>query len=386
MADNICPICHAPVGATQRSCANCGVDLALATVTTELAILSGGKGHLQEPPASPEVLVPRLGDHLVERGFLTKESLGQALEFQKANSNNGTSLLIGQALIQLGFIDQHTLDRAIAQQIFRLHSALQKANQVLEERVAARTRDLQTAMNRLAELNQLKANFVANISHELRTPLTHIKGYTEMLRDSSLGPINEEQEIAFKVMDRSIHKLETLIDDLIRFSEDAQQEFKLHLQSMPPRYLVRNAFNLAKQKSGSKDRRLTLAVADGLPNVLCDQEKISWVILHLIENAVKFSPQDGKIHVEAGLEDRHVIITVADTGIGIPDDKIDEIFDPFHQLDTSTTRKYAGTGLGLALVKRILDAHHAAIRVRSAPGKGTAVSFFLPVTDQKTIA
>ena len=155
---------------------------------------------------------------------------------------------------------------------------------------------------------------------------------------------------------------------------------------LPPRNIIQQAFNQARQKSGMQDRKFHLIMEDRLPNVLCDQEKITWVILHLIENAVKFTPDGGMIEVTAMIEDRHIRISISDTGIGIPEDKIDEIFEPFHQLDASTTRKYAGTGLGLALVKRILSAHHAAIKVDSTLGKGTAISFLLPVTGQKTIA
>ncbi len=386
MTENICPICNAPVKLHDRVCGTCGVDLALATITTERAIFDTGVEISPDMVVSPEVLVPRLGDHLVEQGYLTDDQLQAALSFQQEQSKDGNSVLLGKALIHLGYIDQKTLDAAITQQIFHLQDALRKANRDLEARVAERTKDLQLALNRLSELNQLKANFVANISHELRTPLTHIKGYTEMLRDSSLGPITDDQGVAFQVMGRSINRLESLINDLIRFSDSSHTELSIHLQPLPPAYVVKHAYIQAKQKTAHDGIQFELQVADDLPNMLCDQEKISWVILHLIENAVKFTPNGGKITVGAVRINHQICISIEDTGIGIPHDKLEEIFEPFHQLDASTTRQFAGTGLGLALVKRIVTAHQSAVKVESTPGKGSKFSFCLPVTEQKLMA
>ena len=111
----------------------------------------------------------------------------------------------------------------------------------------------------------------------------------------------------------------------------------------------------------------------------CDEEKITWAILQLLENAIKFTPKGGRIMLAAQRDESHVVIAVTDTGIGIPPERLKEIFEPFHQLDSAPTRRYSGTGLGLALLKRILDAHNTQIKVFSEPEKGTRFWFSLPV-------
>ena len=173
---------------------------------------------------TPEVLVPRLGDQLVQMGLLTDAQLKQALDYQRAQAEHGNPRLLGQALIDLHLLDRPTLDRAITEQILRLRSALEDANKNLENRVRQRTAELEGALRKLSELSQMKANFVANVSHELRTPLTHIRGYLELLSTEALGPLNEDQIKALDVSVRSTGRLQTLIDDLIQFSLAARGE------------------------------------------------------------------------------------------------------------------------------------------------------------------
>ena len=377
--DSICPLCNHPVQRDDRICGNCGVDLALAAVLTEQALLDAGP---DSPvlPVTPEVLVPRLGERLVEQGVLSDDDLRRALAFQKEQEKLGEPVLVGQALVRLNMVDPQTLDRAVTHQIFQLQDALRQANRDLESRVQDRTRDLQQALDRLTELNQLKSNFIANITHELRTPLTHIKGYTELLSDGSLGELSEEQSIAFEVMDRSIRSLETLINDLIRFSESARGEISLRQSPFTVRHLFRRALAQAEERFTAAEYSLEVDAPDELPHMLGDFDKISWVVMQLVDNAIKFSEGRGKICLCAAAVDGAVRISVTDSGIGIPDTRLEEIFEPFHQLDTSSTRRYGGTGLGLSLVRRIMQAHKSDISVSSLIGSGSTFSFTLPAT------
>jgi len=126
---------------------------------------------------TPEMLVPRLGEHLVRRGHISEEDLKKTLRYQQEKISRGEKALIGQTLLELGIITKETLDQAVTEQIIQLRSALQATNRNLEQRVQGRTADLQSALEKLSDLSELKANFISTISHELRTPLTHIKGF-----------------------------------------------------------------------------------------------------------------------------------------------------------------------------------------------------------------
>jgi signal transduction histidine kinase len=328
-------------------------------------------------PVTPEILVPRLGESLVNHGLLSEARLRQALALQKARAGEGKPILLGQAIIELGFLDRETLDRAVTEQIILLRQALEDANRNLERRVEERTAELQEALRKLAEMNQLKSNFVANVSHELRTPLTHVKGYIELLFTESLGPINEDQRNALDVSQRATNRLQGLIDDLILFSLASRGELTLRLQAVDIRKIAADLIMRAQGKADDKQTRLSTNFEPDLPLVMADEQKISWVLTQLLDNAIKFTPAGGRITLEVkrDVSPEMLRVSVIDTGIGIPEDQLAEIFEPFHQLDGSSTRRYGGTGLGLSLVKQIIEAHGSIVRVKSEPGSGSTFSF-----------
>ncbi len=371
-----CPSCGLPVDSAARLCEHCGADLAIAAVLAERDILPAyiTKG----VPITPEVLVPRLGEYLVEQGKLAPQDLERALDYQKQKASAGQPILLGQALRELGLIEPEVLDRAITVQILQLQNALNQANRQLEVRVRERTLELERAISRLGELNQLKANFIANISHELRTPMTPIKGYLELLLNGELGELNQMQMEALRVMQRAAGRLEKLIEDLIQFALVSRGQVKLSLGDVDVSELLREVVRQSLTKANAAGIKLVLQVGT-LPLVSCDEEKIIWVVEQLLDNAIKFTPRGGLVKLEARLVENFVKILVTDTGIGIPEDKLEEIFEPFHQLDGSTKRRYSGTGLGLALSQRILLAHGSRIEVRSEVGKGSQFEFLLPL-------
>ncbi len=336
---------------------------------------------------TPEVLVPRLGDQLVQMGLLTETQLKQALEFQRDQASRGKPRLLGQSLIELGLLDRSTLDRAVTEQIVRLRSALEDANRNLEARVQQRTAELEEALRKLSELSQMKANFVANVSHELRTPLTHIRGYLELLQTESLGPLAAEQKNALDVTIRSAGKLQNLIDDLIQFSLAARGEMSLQLKAVDLQLIITSVVNRAQPKAADHNINFLVNLPPGLTPVRADEEKLSWVIAQLLDNAIKFTPAGGKVTLAVNNdENRMVVISVSDTGIGIPDERLKEIFEPFHQLDNSPTRKYGGTGLGMALVRQIVEAHGSIIDIKSVINEGTTISFPLVFARSDEIA
>ncbi|HCB02390.1 MAG TPA: hypothetical protein DEP19_08415 [Anaerolineae bacterium] len=328
------------------------------------------------PKLTPEMLIPRLGEYLVQKGLITDAGLQLALDYQKEKIAKGETYMLGQALTDLKLLSKEALDQAITEQILQLRTALQASNRNLERRVQERTADLNEALQKLSELNQMKANFVSNISHELRTPLTHIKGYVELLISESLGSITEEQKHALAVSQKSTSKLEDMIEDLIMFSLASRGELSMKLSEVDIRRLVSLAVKSATNKAEDRGVKLQAQFTDAIPLVQADPEKIGWVVNQLLDNAIKFTPSGGSVVVSLKEEGANLInVSITDTGIGIPQNRMQEIFEPFHQLDGSSTRHYGGTGLGLALVRQIIEAHGSLLDVKSVEGKGTTFKF-----------
>lgn len=374
----VCSHCGQPVDVQARDCDSCGVNLALAAGYVASA-LNVSLPPLSAVPIAPEILVPRLGEILLERGVLNSDQLQMALDHHKEIISSGRTKLFGQLLLEMGLIDRGILDQVVTEQILKLQQALHLSNQKLEQRVQERTHDLQIALEKLSELNELKTNFISNISHELRTPLTHLKGYLNLLYEQDLGPITSEQLDALEVILRAENRLENLIEDLIQFSLMSKGQLSLEFSLVNLSETISVAVHKFEKIAHTHQVKLEISLAENVPLVRADSSKITWVLVQLLDNALKFTSQGGCVTVFLSNEDGLASIGVIDTGIGIPLEKLQEIFEPFHQLDGSTTRRYGGTGLGLALVKRIVEAHGGFLRVSSEVGKGSRFEFSLPL-------
>jgi len=330
------------------------------------------------PALTPEILVPRIGDYMVEKGVVTVNETNRAEAYRQALKQKGEyPPPIGQVLISMGYITREELDQATAEQILLLRESLQRSNQMLEQRVQERTAELEAALSKLADLNQLKANFIANISHELRTPLTHLKGYLELFLGDAFGILPQDQKDILKIMKQSSDRLGQLIEDLILFSTAERGQINLHLQPVDLYDLITKSKGRYLERAQEKKIDFRVDCHRSVPPVQADPDKISWVIDQLLDNAIKFTNTGGRILLECGPEKGMVYISVTDTGIGIPRERLGELFEPFHQLDGSSTRRYGGTGLGLALVKKIVDAHNSTVTVKSEAGKGSTFEFYL---------
>jgi signal transduction histidine kinase len=378
-----CPQCGRPLPRDARTCPQCGVDLVLFALLAERAYLED-LPRSAPIPSTPEALVPRIGEYLLDQGILSSTDLEKALKRQKEYSEKGQHLLLGQTLVQMGLVDRETLDHAITQQIIELHAALQEANRTLERRVAERTAELRRALERLTDLNQIKANLISNISHELRTPLAHIKGYIELIAESQLGTVTPEQGKALDVIQRAMERLGRLIEDLIEFSTASREGLKLTLEQVSLPELARDVIERSQEKAAKAGVELETQIEADLPPITADPQRLSWILFQLLDNGIKFTPSGGRVSMMARKDGQQAILSFQDTGIGIPEDRIDEIFEPFHQLDGSPTRRYGGTGLGLALVQLILRAHGSRLQVESEEGTGSTFSFPLPIA-HKTV-
>jgi signal transduction histidine kinase len=325
---------------------------------------------------TPEMLVPRLGEYLIQKGLITTQGLERALAHQQEEIAKGNHIMLGEALVGLELIEHAKLDQAVTEQIIQLRSALQAANRTLERRVEERTAELQKALERVSELSQLKANFISNISHELRTPLTHIKGYLELMISESLGAISGEQRHALQVSQQSAGALESLIEDLIMVSLASRGELSTKLEEVDICRITSLAIKSAAEHAAKRGVTLHALIDEDVPHVQADSQKIAWVMNQLIDNGIKFTPEHGRVVAGVKREGQNlVIVSVTDTGIGIPSDRLRDAFEPFHQLDGSSTRHYGGTGLGLSLVREIIEAHGSMIEVQSIEGRGSSFRF-----------
>ncbi len=340
----------------------------------------------QQLSLKPEILVSRLGEYLISREMITPLDLEKALHLQEQIRSEGKPVpLLGQILIQMGSLSKDDLDQAITEQVLALRNALLRSNQQLEARVEERTKELAAAYDQLSELNRLKSNFVANISHELRTPLAHISGYIDLLIAGDLGPLSEGQRLALMTIQKSYNQLEKLIEDLIQFSMAEKGQIDLQLENTDLEPFIKAIIIRMKDEFNAQEQVITQHIQPGLPRVKIDKSKIQWVISHLLENASKFTPKGGHIDIEIRTEGPFVRVAIIDTGIGIPENKTNEIFEPFHQLDADRNRKTSGTGLGLSLVKKIIEAHGSSISVKSKAGKGSEFYFLLPSTSTNNL-
>jgi signal transduction histidine kinase len=242
----------------------------------------------------------------------------------------------------------------------------------------------------LKELDRMKSDLLANVSHELRTPLTAIKGYTDYILERRLGVITEKQEKGLVVVQRNLERLSKTINALLDFSRMDVGRIALNLQPFALAPLLDQIVTGLRSELEKKGLLLTADIERGLPPLIADREKLSAVLENLIINALKFTPEGGRITVcaqRAGSAARpSASIRVSDTGVGIAPEQIAKIFNRFHQVDTSTTRRFGGVGLGLAIVKSILEAHGTTVTVESELGRGTTFAFVLPVLDRSDLA
>lgn len=237
-------------------------------------------------------------------------------------------------------------------------------------------------------VNRLKAEFLANVSHELRTPIHAILGYTELLLDSVYGQITDEQEEAVDFIRESAQNLLSLVNNLLDLSRIESGRADLILQSFDLRDLVSEVIGQFKPVADSKHIALTSVVPIENPAIRTDRGKLKQILINLVGNAIKFTDH-GKVTIaitadaNASSGDNNtsprVSISVQDTGIGIPADKLGRLFEKFYQVDSSAHRSQGGTGLGLYITKQLLDLLSGRVDIQSTPAQGTTVTISLPL-------
>ncbi|MEB3308720.1 MAG: PAS domain-containing protein [Snowella sp.] len=245
---------------------------------------------------------------------------------------------------------------------------------------------LQRTNQQLIRATRLKDEFLANMSHELRTPLNAILGMTEGLKEQVFGELNEKQHKSLNTIENSANHLLSLINDILDVAKIESGQIELESCPVAISSLCASSLAFIKQQAFKKQIQVETQIPDNLPNLILDERRIRQVLINLLTNAVKFTPEGGQITMTAALVPHTVAdtqqiflhIAITDTGIGIASENLDRLFKPFVQIDSALNRQYTGTGLGLALVKQIVELHGGQVQVTSQLGHGSCFTVELP--------
>ncbi len=292
-------------------------------------------------------------------------------------------------------------------QIEKSSSELEEMNTKLQEDNKKRKqaeRELIEAREVAVAADKAKSQFLATISHELRTPLNHIIGFSDLIDDNSVGDLNQEQKEYLNHVCESSHHLLSLINDILDLSKVESGELELELSNVDLKMLLDNSLVMVRERATNHSIQLSIKIEEIPDTIKADERKLKQIIYNLLSNAVKFTPDGGEIRLTANLVQRSQLnsqgksssfqpsasdlerhgdfieISVKDNGIGLEKDDLERIFSSFEQVESSLTRRYAGTGLGLSLTKNLVDLHGGRIWAESeGEGKGSTFSFVIPV-------
>ncbi|MEW6676371.1 MAG: PAS domain S-box protein [Pseudomonadota bacterium] len=312
---------------------------------------------------------PGLPQHSMEFRIINRQGQVRWLHHlcQDVFADDGTWL--GRRSSNLDITDHKADQEALARQASELQALVDK-----------RTQQLMRSNNALMEASRAKDEFLAAMSHELRTPLTAILGLTELLREPSLGSLSPKQGRYVRQIEDSGHHLLELINDILDVAKIEAGKLTLEAGEVQVSKVVESSLTMVREAARAKNLRLTLAEDGRVARLRGDARRIRQALVNLLSNAIKFTPEGGQIGLEVMGDDHDKIarFTVWDTGIGISLEDQARLFHPFTQVDSSLGREYNGTGLGLVLVKSMIELHHGQIFVQSEPGRGSRFSFTLP--------
>ncbi|HEY3886422.1 MAG TPA: ATP-binding protein, partial [Vicinamibacterales bacterium] len=230
---------------------------------------------------------------------------------------------------------------------------------------------------RMQEASRLNSEFLANMSHELRTPLNANIGFADLMHRGKVEPADHHEYLG-DILTSSRHLLQ-LINDVLDLAKIESGKMEFRPEAVDLTKLVGEVRDILRGLAASKRLRVETTIEPDVATVIVDPARVKQILYNYLSNAIKFTPEDGSIHVRITAEDATLFrIDVEDTGIGITTEQLGQLFVEFQQLDASTAKKYQGTGLGLALTKRLVEAHGGRVLVRSVPGQGSTFSAILP--------
>ncbi|RDE19136.1 HAMP domain-containing protein [Motiliproteus coralliicola] len=263
----------------------------------------------------------------------------------------------------------------------RAEFELEQERSLLAERVAERTEQLNRTNQDLERAAKSKDEFLAAMSHELRTPLTAILGMSEVLQEQVFGPLNDKQSEYLNIVNESGNHLLELINDILDLAKIGAGKLEIRPGEVNFVNLAETSTRLVRGQAKQQQQQIEFQIAEGLPRYIGDPRHLKQVLVNLLGNAIKFTPRQGQIGLNIGVtsDSRSIWLQVTDTGIGIAPEDQSQLFAPFVQVDSELSRQFSGTGLGLALVSRIVKLHQGHIEVDSEPGQGSCFTITLPL-------
>jgi two-component system phosphate regulon sensor histidine kinase PhoR len=230
----------------------------------------------------------------------------------------------------------------------------------------------------LRRLEKIRQDFVANVSHELRTPLSSIKGYSETLLNGALDD-KENMKKFTEIIYNETNRLAKIIDDLLDLSKIESGKINITFLPTDISNIIKRTISIIENQAKVKLISIHLSIPEQIPQILADETRISQVFLNLLDNAIKYTPNNGIVTISVEQKNKFVQISIKDTGIGIPEKDISRLFERFYRVDKARSRELGGTGLGLSIAKHIIQSHGGEISVQSEEGNGATFSLTVPI-------
>ena len=292
--------------------------------------------------------------------------------FWEVIRNNELSVLLKEAMNKRKLETRELTLFLPEERIFQVHALPIKGEEGISGVVAV-LHDI----TELKKLERMRIEFVANVSHELRTPLTSIRGFVETLKGGAIREPENSQRF-LDIIESHTERLNNLINDLLELSKIESKEIKMEFQPIALREAIEEVVSNFKEALKQKGHIVEIDIPPDFPQVEADPERIEQVFTNLLDNAIKFTPKNGRICIRAVDKEKDIQIEVSDTGIGIPQEHLPRLFERFYRVDKARSRELGGTGLGLSIVKHITQAHGGKVGVESELGKGSKFFFTLP--------